>query len=580
MTGQPIPWASDRDARAAALDAGETKVASWLAWASESRRRASLLLVALCLALFLPGFFQVPVVDRDEARYVQTTKHMVESGDYIDLTFHEQARYKKPIGIYWLQAAAVTLSGQGEDAPVWVYRLVSLIGATLAVVLTFFVGRGIAGPQAGFVAAVFLAACIIVNAEARLAKTDAALLACVVACQLALSRLYLRRPWHADGAVETFRGWPLVFWAAMGVGILIKGPIAPMVSGSTVIVLAIIDRGAPWLRRLRPLYGALLVAAIVLPWLIAITIVSEGRFFAESLGQDLLGKVVEGQQSHGAPPGAHFLVLWFIIWPAGGILAASIPAIWRHRREAALRFLLAWILPTFLLFELVATKLPHYTLPTYPAIVLLAAGTLVAGQTAQDKSWARLLVATSGLGGILTAIVAVFALGYLEAVWSPLAIVMALVVTVLGALTMRAAAHGLFIKAAAFLLACGWLVSSLVFGVVTPQLKTVWMAPRLAAALRSAAGCEDPEVISAGYREGSLIFEIGSSRMRFGDGETAAVFLAGEGCRAAVVSDSQFERFVMRAKAQGYVPQIAETVSGINIGNSRWQTYQIATRAR
>jgi hypothetical protein len=75
--------------------------------AAFSHRRAAALLVAMCLLAFLPGFFQIPPVDRDEARFAQATKQMIESGEYVDIRFQDEVRYKKPVGIYWLQAAAV-----------------------------------------------------------------------------------------------------------------------------------------------------------------------------------------------------------------------------------------------------------------------------------------------------------------------------------------------------------------------------------------------------------------------------------------------------------------------------------------
>src|SRR3972149_12233264 len=76
-------------------------------FARASRARAAMFLVAFCLIAFLPGFFQIPPIDRDEARFAQATKQMVESGDYVDIRFQNEVRYKKPVGIYWLQAAAV-----------------------------------------------------------------------------------------------------------------------------------------------------------------------------------------------------------------------------------------------------------------------------------------------------------------------------------------------------------------------------------------------------------------------------------------------------------------------------------------
>ena len=57
--------------------------------------------------MFLPGFFNIPPIDRDEARFAQATKQMVETGDFVDIRFQDDVRYKKPVGIYWLQAAAV-----------------------------------------------------------------------------------------------------------------------------------------------------------------------------------------------------------------------------------------------------------------------------------------------------------------------------------------------------------------------------------------------------------------------------------------------------------------------------------------
>ena len=72
-----------------------------------SHRRAVGILVLLSLILFLPGFFQIPPVDRDEAYFAQATKQMIETGNYVDIRYQDDVRYRKPVGIYWLQAAVV-----------------------------------------------------------------------------------------------------------------------------------------------------------------------------------------------------------------------------------------------------------------------------------------------------------------------------------------------------------------------------------------------------------------------------------------------------------------------------------------
>ena len=86
-----------------------------LDYAGASHRRARHWLIVFCLIAFLPGFFQIPPVDRDEARFAQATKQMLESGEYVDIRFQDEVRYKKPVGIYWLQAAGGE-SGRGASA--------------------------------------------------------------------------------------------------------------------------------------------------------------------------------------------------------------------------------------------------------------------------------------------------------------------------------------------------------------------------------------------------------------------------------------------------------------------------------
>jgi hypothetical protein len=147
---------SVEEALEAGFDASEVE--------SESHTRAALFLVAFCLVAFLPGFFQIPPVDRDEARFAQATKQMVESGDYVDIRFQSEVRYKKPVGIYWLQAGAVKL-GEKLGVPqahttIWLYRIPSLLGAIGSVLLTYWAALAFASRRAAVLAAVMMAASI------------------------------------------------------------------------------------------------------------------------------------------------------------------------------------------------------------------------------------------------------------------------------------------------------------------------------------------------------------------------------------------------------------------------------------
>src|SRR6516225_8012700 len=145
-----------------------------------SHARALAVLLVVSLLGFLPGFFSIPPIDRDEARFAQATKQMVESGDYIDIRFQDEVRYKKPVGIYWLQAAAVkTASALGfRRAPttIWLYRIPSLIGAIGAVLLTYWAALAFVSRRAAVLAGLMMATCVLLDFERLLAKTDAMLL--------------------------------------------------------------------------------------------------------------------------------------------------------------------------------------------------------------------------------------------------------------------------------------------------------------------------------------------------------------------------------------------------------------------
>ena len=98
------------------------------------------------------------------------------------------------------------------------------------------------------------------------------------------------------------------------------------------------------------------------------------QFLIASVGEDMLAKVANSQETHGAPPGLYLVLFFATFFPASMLAGLAAPAVWAVRREPAARFLLAWLVPSWIVFELVVTKLPHYVLPLYPAIAILIAG--------------------------------------------------------------------------------------------------------------------------------------------------------------------------------------------------------------
>ena len=545
-------------------------------------RRPLLALFFFCFVAWLPGLFTLPPLDRDESRFAQASKQMLETGNLIDIRFGIEPRYKKPVGIYWLQAASAevlgAVTGDPQHKAIWIYRIPSLLGAFAAVAGVFWCLSAFAGTEEAFLAALLLGMTLLLSSEAKIAKTDAVLLASVVAAQAVLMRVYL-------SACDPARAPPsrllvLGGWAAFAVGILIKGPVIIGVGAATVIALLVWDRWKPvegqaswwrWLGRTNPVSGVALTLLIVLPWLIAIWIQSHGQFYQQSLGHDFAAKLEGGQETHGAPPGYYLLLTTLSFWPATLFLLPAIGAAILRRGEPAMRFLIAWAAGWWLLCEIVPTKLPHYILPAYPALAMLAALWALAPRGENEPVWQRWLVKLAPfqflLGILVLAALPVVALHFygMSSLWWATAL------SVLFALLGIAAAifllRGDNIKAVAAALACVLvLYPTLTLG-VAPRLTRIWVSPRLAALVAKDSRPGDPPPVLAGYEEPSLVFLLGTDTL-LSNGFGAADSGADRG-GVALIEDRQRPAFLARLAEREADADPVDELTGVDYSRGK-----------
>jgi 4-amino-4-deoxy-L-arabinose transferase-like glycosyltransferase len=530
--------------------------------------RAVAVLLLLCLVLFIPGFSGLPPMDRDEPRFAQATKQMLETGDYVDIRFQTEARHKKPVGIYWLQAAAVS-TAQALGFPearttIWLYRLPSVLGAILAVLFTYAAGVSLTTRRAAFLAACVFGSTILIGVEARLAKTDAVVAATVAIAMAALARTWLARN---DAQYRLPVAWAAAFWVAIGVGILVKGPITPAVPLLAAVALGIRERSFVWLTKLRPAWGLPLVLLVVLPWFVAIMIKSGGAFLGESVGQDMLGKVASGQESHWAPPGTYLAAFLGTAWPMAPFVLLAIPFAWRARRDDAVAFLLAWAIPMWIVFELVPTKLPHYVLPLYPALALMALIAAERGKLAVEGMLPRIVM---GLLPLLAFVLLVAAggVGWFTEHWVPIAALAFLAAAfAVSLLAWRLAFSGRLGSSVLAAAVASVLVCVGAFGELVPSLRSIAVSSRLAAAA-GAAGCQPQGMATVGFREPSLVF-LTRTDLAMPDPKDAAAFIKEGGCRVAFVESRNEEDFQAGAREAGITPRLVSRVDGININGGR-----------
>lgn len=492
---------------------------------------------------------------------------MVDTGNYIDIRFAQTARYKKPIGIYWLQALSAKLLGSHREGAIWTYRLPSLFGGFLSLLILYGLARSIAPPPTALLASLLLGSTLLLATESAIATTDAALLACITGVQAALMRVYLfARGSRPPSTALVFGGW-----AALGVGVLLKGPIALAVSGVSILAISLYDRDWRWLKATRPAAGFALVILVVAPWAVAIGLASHGAFYQQALGHDFAAKLLGGEESHGAPPGYYLALATITFWPAILFLLPALGFAAANRTDPALRFLLAWSGASWLLFELVPTKLPHYVLPVYPALALLAALWVRHDRSGTERPWwgalrfvssaqfaisslalaAACIVLPRFLGGSLSWPIVVGA-----------SVALALACAALALLLHRraeeAAAVGVLSALAYYLL--------LAFGTV-PQLPELWLSPRAAQLVAAHREPGDGPVMLDGYDEPSLVFLLGADT-RIESSRRAGAASAPSG-GLALVEDHSRAQFLTDLRRAGGSAASQGSVSGLDYSSGR-----------
>lgn len=193
-----------------------------------------MLAVLACAGLYLLGNGRVPLWDRDEGWYAQCSKEMWETGDWVVPRFLGDLRAEKPAFVYWLQLGGYGLFGGVSEFAV---RFYAAVAQTIVLVMLGVGFWKLAGPLRGVWTAVIYGTCAMAIISAKMCLTDATLMICLMTAQLCLMRFYLGR--------FSWAGVMLIF-LALGIGGLVKGPVALVPPAFTLIAMAALDFDKWW----------------------------------------------------------------------------------------------------------------------------------------------------------------------------------------------------------------------------------------------------------------------------------------------------------------------------------------------
>ena len=367
------------------------------------------ILFVLTFGAAAPGVFNLPALDRDESRFAQASKEMLEEHDYIRIQYQDELRNKKPAGIHWLQAGATAVLTGPEAKQIWTYRVPSWLGAAFATLACFWAGLPLIGRRASFIGAATFGATLLLTSEAHISKTDGVLVFLTTLSIGALARLYMNK--------DQSKKMALLFWFCMGASFLIKGPVTPMVAayagiGAWVWTKAADGKGGDWWRVLLWWPGPAIFVAMVLPWFLWIQAATDGQYIKGAVGKDLKDKFTGASEGHGGWPFYHLthLPIWY--FPASLFLVPGFVAAWKTLKPGgaagwkwmqhiflicvalfagllALSYLLP-LLPrpsgTGMVAQAVNTVATLKPLPVWPALLLVTVGWL-AGQPKWQDRW-------------------------------------------------------------------------------------------------------------------------------------------------------------------------------------------------
>lgn len=320
--------------------------------------------------LYFFGLGRTPLLDPDEPVYGQIAREMVQTGNWLTPHLAGRPWFDKPPLFYWVEAASMALLGPTELAA----RLPSALAAVLLALLVLLLGRRLYGAAAGWASAAVLATSLQTIILGRAAVTDMLFALTLMAAVGAFTRWY-----EAAGRSP---GWAASCGAALGLGVLCKGPVALVLLGAAALAFLAWERKLAYLLRIDTLLVLICCLVVAGPWYGAMLTLNREAFVSQFIDANNLKRFSQSEHESGSSPFYFVPVLLGFMFPWCVFL---LPAILAGRRVWAGRLLLCWTGVVFLFFSASSTKLVTYIYPLYPAAALLIGACLAGFRTPVEK---------------------------------------------------------------------------------------------------------------------------------------------------------------------------------------------------
>jgi len=340
-----------------------------------------------CVLFHVIGTWGLPLIDRDEPRFAEASREMIERRDYVVPYFNNQLRLDKPPFAYWGQVASYKIFGEND----FTARFPSAIAAALVALSIFAWGTRIGANRVGWWAAIIFTFSLQTFLHAKAAVADMWLVLFVTLAHWSgyeLLRDRLSPANQTSNIKHQTSYWWWMFYVSLAFGFLAKGPIG-WIPLATVAATKFFPLDGRLASRFKFARGVLFMLAIVALWGVPALIRTHGQFFVVGIGRHVVGRSFATMEGHGANSFGMYLLLlpFYFVTVFVSFFPWSIKLPWLakqlwQRRDKIDNYLLTGAAIIFIIFTLVKTKLPHYTLPAFPLLALLLARKLAAEKAA------------------------------------------------------------------------------------------------------------------------------------------------------------------------------------------------------
>ncbi|OPY64979.1 MAG: Undecaprenyl phosphate-alpha-4-amino-4-deoxy-L-arabinose arabinosyl transferase [Syntrophorhabdus sp. PtaU1.Bin050] len=312
-----------------------------------------LIIVAASCLFFFYNLGNYSLKEPDEGRYAEIPREMVEQGDYVVPHLNYVRYFEKPPLLYWVTAASYRLFSINE----WAFRLPNALAAFLCVIITYLFAARWLTFETAFFSALMLLSSFGFFAMAHIVTVDMFLTFLLLASLLSFYEFYRsEKPLFL-----------LLFFTALALAILAKGPVAMVLMGATVVLFLLAEKRISFLKKMVSAKGLLLFFLIAAPWFVVICLKEKEFFQFFFIDQNILRFITT--KHHRAGPVYYFLpVLFGGLFPWSIFLPRAVIRLWR---TGELRLFFIWSAVVFGFFSISRSKLPPYILPMFPAASII-----------------------------------------------------------------------------------------------------------------------------------------------------------------------------------------------------------------